>query len=133
MEVAEYLPIPFVPNGRTKEGIDCWGLVVMLYADKYGIDLPSYDDVNGKEGDEVAAAVASEVMKAWTEIPAKDRQEGDVVVIRMMGLPWHVGIMLDRRNFVHAYHRTGVSVESITAIHWKPRILAYYRLNERMK
>jgi cell wall-associated NlpC family hydrolase len=132
MQVIEYLPIPFVPNGRTKDGIDCWGLICLIYDEKYGIKLPLYEGVNGKEGTEVAQGVAKEAALAWTEVPAEDRREGDVVVIRMMGLPWHVGMVLDKANFVHAYHRTGVTVERITAIHWKPRILAYYRFNEKM-
>lgn len=133
MQVTEYMAIPFAPNGRSREGIDCWGLVVMLYADKYGIELPSYENVDGKNGEEVAASVSTECLSAWTEIPADQRQEGDVVVLRMLGFPWHVGVMLDRSTFVHAYYHTGVSVERITAIHWRSRIIGYFRFNEKNK
>lgn len=40
----KYLGIPYLQGGRTTEGCDCWGLVVIVYDEELGIALPKFDD-----------------------------------------------------------------------------------------
>jgi cell wall-associated NlpC family hydrolase len=127
MQAINYLPIPFVPHGRSKEGVDCWGLVCLIYADHFGIQLPSYSEVDWKDGEAVARSVKEQQQAEWAEVDAKDRREFDVILLRIKGLPWHVGVVLNQRQFIHIDPSRGVCVESFNSIHWKNRILGYFR------
>ena len=39
MNINDYIGIPWVAGGRTRDAIDCWGLCAMVYRDQLGIDL----------------------------------------------------------------------------------------------
>ena len=51
----KYIGIPYKFGGRDSDGVDCYGLVKMIYKDKYGVELMdwafdtlNYKDINSK-------------------------------------------------------------------------------------
>ena len=60
---ANYVGLPFKDGGRTREGLDCYGLVVAIYRDVFAIDLPAYEGsyVSAHERDEIAALLADRI------------------------------------------------------------------------
>lgn len=44
---ADYVGIPYRARGRSRGGLDCWGVAVLAYRERHGIRLPSYADAYG--------------------------------------------------------------------------------------
>ena len=129
METESYLMVPVVPGGRTRtQGVDCWGLLVIVYHEKLHIELPIYEDVNWKDSTAVWLAIAENEKGSWREVAREDRAEYDVVTLRIKGIPWHVGVLVDRNRFVHADPVRGICVERLDSVHWRNRVVAYHRL-----
>lgn len=125
-----YVGIPFEDRGRDALGLDCWGLVRLVYDEQLGIDLPSLND--GYESTEDAAAIAGiyEVERSeWIERPGP--APGDVVMFRLLAIPLHVGVVVDARTFLHTMERRGTCVERLTGPAWSARVLAFYRHRSR--
>lgn len=127
MECFEYLTIPVISGGRDRKGVDCWGLVYLIYEEKLGIMLPKYEDVDRTKAEDVWARISQERVDDWQEMAAPERREGDVILLRVKNVPWHVGIVLANGKFIHADPCRGVLIEKIESIHWKNRVVGYYR------
>lgn len=120
----DYLGIPYVPHGHTHAGVDCWGLVRLVYAERYGIELPTPERYDPLDGAAVAGLVAGPMRDEWrlTEAP----QVGDVVLLRVMGYPSHIGLLCAPGAMLHAREGHAVCVERLDTGAWKHRLVAYY-------
>ena len=128
-DTTKYLTIPIKQGGRSWEGVDCWGLAVVLYKEELGIELPSMDHVDWNSGAKVCNAMAEESSRDWIEVERNERRKFDVVSLRIRTTPWHVGILIDDKRFIHADANPGrgVVVERLDGMHWKSRIVGYFR------
>lgn len=125
--VTGYIGIPFLAHGRDRRGLDCWGLVKLIYAERFGIDLPEiitpYEPVLGN-GSVMAAFV--EARARWQAIEEHKWQIGDVAVISADGWPAHVGLLVGRNQLVHARPRGRQScLGRLDA--WRPTLLEVIR------
>ena len=46
---SRYVGIPFVDGGRGIDGLDCWGLFLLVYLEQFGIELPSYGEISAMD------------------------------------------------------------------------------------
>ena len=101
--VTQYLQIPFVERGRTRAGLDCWGLVRQVFLDQRGIELPSYaeDYATTTDAEEITALCRGEVATCWQEVPIAEAQLFDVAILRIMGEPIHFALVLDPPYMLH--------------------------------
>lgn len=126
--VRDWVGLPFAPRGRTADGVDCWGLVRLIYARSFGIALPAYDEEYSAPSCvmEVAALVAG-VRRGWREILAGQERDGDVVLMRVRGLPCHVGVVAGGGWMVHAEEGIGSVLEAYGGPRWGRRVLGFFR------
>jgi len=112
MDLSPYVGIPFVPRGRDREGLDCYGLVWLVFRDEMGIVLPRYEGACelGRAPDEIGSRIA-ENLGDWTEVPATELRPMDVVFVRSFGFN-HVGIYLGGSKMIHM-SKGGVVVEDL--------------------
>lgn len=132
--VASYLNLPFKDQGRTREGVDCYGLVRLIYQEQLRIELPSYTEHYATTADheEIRALVQGEAGATWREIPLLSAQAYDGLIFRILGHPTHFGLVLDPPWFIHAIKRDRQEIgrtwmERWDTAEWKHRLIAAVR------
>jgi len=126
--VSSYMTIPFEEKGRSHEGIDCYGLIFLIFREQFGIDLPSYteDYTTTHDKASVSALMMRESMD-WPEIPLARARPGDVMILRVQGQPWHCGLIVDPPHFVHAVRVVGTVRARWDSALWEKRIMGVHR------
>jgi cell wall-associated NlpC family hydrolase len=111
---AGYVGLPFRYDGRTRDGLDCWGLVRLAFTERAGIGLPSYGEIPAARLARVAERMmADSLLPPWTVATGAPR-ELDVVLMtgrtlqdgRRRPLAMHVGVMIDARRVLHVEEET---------------------------
>lgn len=127
--VTSYLQLPFLEKGRTRAGLDCYGLVRLILAEQQGITLPSYaeDYATTTDAEAIAGLVRGEVAAAWREVPVREAQLFDVAILRMAGQPMHVGLVLDPPYFLHTMRGAWSCLERWDALTWTKRLQGVVR------
>lgn len=118
---------PFAHRGRGPAAYDCWGLVMEVYRQTWGIELPDYAADGSRAFRAVAAATIEGERGAWIELAQGEERPGDVVMLRRFGRPLHLGVVLPQRRFLHADDPGGVSCPRYDAMAWRSRVLGFYR------
>lgn len=121
-----YVGIGWRERGRDRAaGLDCWGLVQLVYAERYGILLPSHHD--GYDGSQdrlgVAALMNGEIAKAdrWARLDDHDGRVGDLVLLRIGGELGHVGVLVGTCHLLHAQYGTESCIERLDLGVWSKR------------
>lgn len=126
----DYVGIPFADRGRERDALDCWGLVRLVYENERGITLPSYEWVYhdvGKDCKDISAAIVDQSAAYWQPATKAGAREFDVVIIRMRGLPMHVGLVTKQGYMLHCIEGSGTVHECYEAEKWKHRIVGFVR------
>jgi probable lipoprotein NlpC len=124
--VRDYIGLPFLGHGRDRAGVDCYGLYRLVLSEQLGIQLPeylSYDSITDRAG--IAATVADAQEALWQEVNAPRLY--DLVLLRLYGLPLHVGLYLGLGRMLHIEERICAAVERLDSPVWARRILGYWR------
>lgn len=130
--VSEYVGIPFKDKGRSREGCDCWGLVWMIAREKFGIELPRYDDsYESTTATDKTAAIMARDLNQWRKIQSRP---GAIIQLRMEGRPCHVGLVIttldespfDPNYFIHCEFGVESNVDQYTSRRWERRIEGFF-------
>jgi len=95
--VNDYVGVPYLVNGRDRNGWDCWGLVLAVYRERLGLELPDW------QRDE-PFGIAQQIRafgKAWNEV-----KEGALATEIDAPEPFAIALVL--RHF--SPHHVGVVV-----------------------
>ena len=97
----QYIGIPYVNMGRSRKGVDCWGLVKLVYDEQTDITLPSYGDISGEDL-LTLVRMTKEVTSAEPWHPVTDKpRKFDLAVMHHRREPIHVGLMASDRMVLH--------------------------------
>jgi cell wall-associated NlpC family hydrolase len=110
VQYSDLLGTPFVRHGRSKEGIDCLGIVLEMYR-RAGIDLPDPVDTLPEEALS-DHGVISDAMGEWEDVVGGYR-ELDVIVFRDSTGKIHVGVLVSLAKMIHATENNGVIVSPL--------------------
>ena len=86
----DYVGLPYKFGGRDYDGVDCYGLTKLIYAEEYGVELPDWlgsrIDLKGR-ADEIAGIVTS-----GDFVATEDPQDGDFAVCHRTKAAFHIGL-----------------------------------------
>lgn len=118
MQAMGLLGIRYKKGGNTPEnGLDCSGLVRLVFKEAWGKILPRTSEELSRVGDQVER---------------QDLQPGDLVFYNTLRRSFsHVGIYLGDNKFIHAPSSGGqVRIESMEVGYWKTRFNGARRISE---
>lgn len=127
-----YVGIPWESGGRTRAGVDCWGLVRVIYSEIKGIDLRSFDKdyYDAEEREVIRKIIEGEAYSgAWRAVDLSNAREFDVLLFRCFGEPSHLGIIVDanRRLMLHITSGRDSAIERYDSACWASRLCCVYR------
>lgn len=133
---ADLVGLPYAELGRSRAGVDCWGLVRLAFAELAGIDLPSYADgyLSTDDRAEICGLiVGAKGNGAWSAVASTEVKPMDVVVFRRGRFDSHVGLVVNpsRHLMVHAGGH-GSRAELWTGNLWLPRLVGFWRHRDLM-
>jgi len=113
----KYIGIPFKWNGYDHEGVSCWGMMVLIYKELWGINLPRHDEMGLKvsKGEELKPDTW---VNETTWIPLEMGQEVTGDALHLYGLhggrltPLHGGIVVKPGLIIHSQEGTGVVISN---------------------
>ena len=122
-----FIGIPFQDHGRDFSGVDCYGLVHLVYSQVYRVVLNEWTEIYSdvSPGRELQAAMdTGRGLDHWWNRNREHPRTGDVVVLRINGFFCHCGIVVDAQAgfFLHAEHQAGAIIESWRTPKWASRI-----------
>lgn len=130
----KYIGIPFLDRGRTWQGVDCGGLLYLIYKTELNIDLPGFDCFYHARVYKEANKVIDEVKK---NIFKKIDSPSEMCAVVFARDKWrinergsyHVGICINEHEMIHAQDPTNVKVTSLSNPLYANDIEGYYILN----
>ena len=90
-------------GGVSKKGIDCSGMVYQTYRTKLGFDMPRSTEYQSKVG----RSIQQDQLRA-----------GDMVFFKTGIFTRHVGMYIDKGNFLHVSSSKGVMISNLEDSYW---------------
>lgn len=129
--VKDYIGIPFLSGGRTREGCDCYGLLRLILKEQYGINFPLLD---GKYEDALDKDHIKNLFHEYIPLLCGEKisgpEEKAIAVIRTQGLATHVAIYAGDGNIIHTMLYTGTVCERLSSPMLKGRVEGWYRVSK---
>lgn len=125
----KYTGIPFISGGRDIAGLDCWGLVRLVYKEEHEIELPSYGEISARELTRIADRMEQDSCDESTWLIATRPRQWDVVAMRWFSRPQigHVGLVVTPGTIMHIEEGTDVVVVPVDHHTVRGRIARYHR------
>jgi len=99
---------PYRSGAKGPDSFDCSGLVHYVYK-KSGIELP---------------VSTEKLIQTGYEVKRSEVLPGDLVFFKIKK-DLHVGIMLNRKEFINASKSRGVAVDDVDTIYWRKTLTGY--------
>jgi len=115
------IPVPYLENGRTQIGWDCWGLVVSAF-NTIGIDLSPYEEVATKDLKQAYTRLKEQIQQ-WVQVEAGKEKPWDVIHIR----PAHLAIVVKKGFMLHVMEGVNTCIVPYNHYNWIRQIEGFYR------
>lgn len=120
----QYIGIPWVAGGRTKDACDCWGLVRLIYKEQLGVEFPDHI-LDPSRTKAVMRCMASQ-LEEWQRIETPEH-----MCLAVMGkgdTPSHVGLYLSSGKgiIIHSVDGHTSCAESLNDLRRSYKLFQFY-------
>ncbi len=123
----KYIGVPFVDGGRTiADGLDCWGLFRLVYAERLGVDLPTYGEISAKDLMAVARAMRSGADR-WRGVVKPRALDGVLMRFYNSSNNGHCGVMVSAKAMLHTEAAISAAVVPLDHFSVRDRIAGFRR------
>lgn len=135
----KYIKVPFLIDGRSMNGCDCWGLYRLIVKERSGIDLPMYPEQTTLS--HMRKMLEKSQSPEWKIIQAGSEVELDCVLMRgqfthegkLRSRPIHVGCVLGAGLLIHTEQGVGTTIVGYrNSSLIKNRIVGFYRYDANL-
>lgn len=105
--------IPYILGGTGYNGIDCSAFMQVVYEDYFSVFLPR---------------TTLEQLEYGEPVSKRSITPGDMVFFKTGRRTYHVGIMVNSTDFLHASTSEGVTISNLTHPYWDSAFLAFRRV-----
>lgn len=128
MSLDRFVGLSYVDRGRSFDGVDCYGLLRLVYSEMLGIELPSYHDQYATSADRKAlgSLIAGE-LDPWTEVAAGDERGLDAVLMRSGRDVMHIGLVAQPGRLLHIEEGATSRIEPYRSGKLRHRVIGFYR------
>lgn len=128
MIFSDYVGLPWALKGRDRAGLDCWGLVRLVYAEMRGIDLPAMVDGYETLADKAQIATLIDGQRGnWVEVGREEARSFDVALFREGAADRHVGLVVRRGVMLHIAANCTSTIEPYSTARHGARLQGIYR------
>lgn len=128
--IDKYLGVPFLHKGRTMQGCDCYGFVILVYKD-LGFDLFDLEKYDKKWSFKGKNILIENYHRQWKKIE-KPATFDTVMFWGCKRTVDHGGIVLSDNRFIHCC-KAGTVVARLEDQRWQNKVQGYYHLKARDK
>lgn len=126
--VGDYVGLPYQEGGRVRSGLDCYGLLRLVINERFGGALPEYEAIVWCEDRDLLASLMEERVRLWQPVRQGRERAGDGVLLRVMGRPIHVGVVIAPGWMLHVESGCDSVLERYDiGTRWERRVLGFYR------
>ena len=123
----KFIGIPFVSQGRTFRGCDCYGLVKLYYKEVLNIEIPE-TVITAEQPRRTFANYLNEISKNWTlTVPSKNAVVAMAVNAEHPTLITHFAVMIDDKRFIDTRENMSSYLTSIDDEKIKNQIKGFYK------
>lgn len=125
--------IEWKAGGRGYDGADCYGLVVLAYAEVAGIALDPLDGYATRlERLRIAGMLSEQAAHGpWRRLNGEKLKPLDVLCFTIGAAVCHVGVVVDWRDMLHVTEGETSSLAIHAEGQWARRLIAAYRHVDR--
>lgn len=128
----QYVGLPYAAGGRTRKGVDCWGLFNLVWTEQFPGSLPTYDGPawNSSAAFRAVVAAANAYAAKFEAIKPGREQLGDGILLRSFGYPLHLGLVVEPGSMLHILEGGDSTITRYTSTQWRDRIVSFHRFTD---
>lgn len=123
-----YIGIPYKPGGRDRDGLDCWGLVHLIYSEQLATILPLVPGTVVDNHLSISRDILLECKNGWAEVIAPTEFCGVEMTQRTIGHHAGVWTEADGGKIIHCWEGHPVAADTLRTLRFKGfRVIKFVR------